>query len=108
MPTGPRRPCTNPMCASLQPCPRHQRKPYATATRTSNLYSTARWKRERAAFLSTHPRCPCGTPANTVDHEPPHRGNEQAFYDRARFVAMCWPCHQRKTGRETRERVAAR
>lgn len=82
-----------------------KRRPFANARRTSELYGTARWKRERAAFLRANSSCACSAPAAVVDHEPPHRGDEAAFFDRSRYRAVCWPCSNRKTGRETRERV---
>ena len=105
---GASRPCSNATCWRLAPCPAHPpRVPFASAGRSSNLYATPRWKRERVAFLAVHRTCACGVRATVVDHEPPHRGDEAAFWDRSTWVAMCWPDHQRKTGRETRARANA-
>lgn len=91
----------------LHDAPR-DRRPFATARRSSELYRTARWKRERLAHLAANPCCvDCRAPANTVDHEPPHRGDPAAFFDRRRYVSRCRTCHNVKTGRETRERANA-
>jgi 5-methylcytosine-specific restriction endonuclease McrA/predicted nucleic acid-binding Zn ribbon protein len=121
--TRPSRPCAMPGCPALRPCPRHPRAPFATATRSSNLYGTARWKRERAVFLRAHRTCTyvffgeqpiasttpevCGAKATVVDHAIQHRGDETAFWDQSNWRALCWRHHQQKTGRETRERVIA-
>ena len=102
-----KRPCAKIGCFNLQPCALHIRKPFATARRSSNLYGTARWKLERRAFLDVFPYCRlCGERASVVDHDPPHRGDIDAFWDRRRYRSLCWKHHQAKTGRETRERIA--
>ena len=97
--------CGNARCFNLKPCAAHPSVPFATARRSSNLYGTERWKRERLAFLKQHPLCTCGARATVVDHHVRHFGNETAFWDQSNWRALCWPCHQCKTGRETRERV---
>jgi hypothetical protein len=104
---GASRPCTNPRCPNLQPCELHQRKPFATAQRSSDLYKSHRWRILRIRHLKANPYCAdCYLPGNTVDHEPPHRGDVAAFFDERRFVTRCTCCHNRKTGRETRARAA--
>ena len=63
------------------------------------LYDTPRWKRERAAFLASHPLCAyCDRVGRTrkarvVDHVRPHRGNEALFWDRGNWQPLCKPCH---------------
>lgn len=53
------------------------------------------WRAIRAAFLKTHPRCPCGAPATEVDHIVSLRnGGTNAA---ANLQALCKPCHARKT-----------
>lgn len=108
MAVRPARPCSASGCPALvtqgSRCPMHYRPPFATAKRTSTLYSTAQWKRARANHLRSYPYCQCGAIANTVDHNPPHRGDAAAFFDPLRYVSMCSSCHNAKTGRETRTR----
>lgn len=128
------RPCPHtPHCPKLQPCPDHPRIPYANARRSTNLYGTARWRRESRAFLAANPTCEqrievlvvdkalsseevaetwqryqeagsCGAPATVVDHRIPHRGNEVKFWQQGNWAALCKPHHQAKTGREVRYR----
>ncbi len=116
-----RRLCPTPRCPNLQPCsrPGHERKPFATAQRSTTLYQSPQWKRESKAFLAEHPFCVakgigtesayviCGQPATIVDHRIPHRGNEAAFWNQGNWQSLCVAHHQAKTGRETRERVGA-
>lgn len=67
---------------------------------TPGLYGY-RWQRARAAFLAAHPLCKCFEckrldrvrAANVVDHDPPHRGDRAAFWDRSRWVALNKRCH---------------
>lgn len=70
------------------------------------LYKTARWRIERMHFLAEHPLCECDecqggklriTPADTVNHSIPHRGNEVIFWDRSKWEAMAHACHSRHT-----------
>lgn len=63
-----------------------------------NLYASARWKRERRAFLREYPACAvCGKPAVVVDHIQPHRGNELLFWDHFNWQPLCWKHHSAKT-----------
>ena len=54
---------------------------------TGRLYDTARWKRERAAYLRAHPLCVmCEQQGRTslatvVDHIIPHKGDPVLFWD---------------------------
>jgi len=91
--------CTK--CWRLRPCAVHPVIPFATARRSTDLYNSPRWKRDRALHLAKHPKCHCGAKATVVDHDPPHRGDESAFWDRSRFNSLCWPHSNQKTGQET-------
>jgi 5-methylcytosine-specific restriction protein A len=82
--------------------------PFATATRSSNLYGTTRWRQESRAFLLGRICVDCGKSATITDHEPPHRGNETAFWDRSTWQSRCHSCHQAKTGREVAARRPSR
>ena len=70
------------------------------------LYRSARWLAERRLFLARHPLCAeCQrrdrlTPANTVDHVVPHRGDPERFWDQDGWQALCASCHSRKTAAE--------
>ena len=63
------------------------------------LYRSARWLAERRLFLAHHPLCAeCQrqgrlTPANTVDHITPHRGDPERFWNRDGWQPLCAPCH---------------
>lgn len=67
------------------------------------LYSSARWRKIRAAQLISEPFCRnCAskgirTKAEDVDHIIPHRGNRQMFYDSSNLQSLCHSCHSRKT-----------
>jgi 5-methylcytosine-specific restriction protein A len=92
-----------PHCSNLQPCATHYRRPFEGARRTTNLYGTARWQKERSLFLSLFPLCfVCREPSTVVDHRVPHQGDEAAFWNQANWQALCRYCHNAKTGRETR------
>jgi len=63
------------------------------AALVSGIYSTPRWRAERARFLRRNPRCPCGARSDTVDHIIRHRGDPVLFWDRANWQALCKRCH---------------
>ena len=55
---------------------------------------TSQWRRDRLAFLRTHPACAlCAQPATVVDHVIPHRGDSALFDNTANWQALCAPCH---------------
>jgi hypothetical protein len=67
------------------------------------LYQTQRWRAMRAEQLRRRPTCVyCGDPATVVDHNPPHRGDEEAFWDASRLQSLCAACNEDKT---TRDRI---
>ncbi len=102
----PSKPCREPTCWRLRPCPVHaEPRPFATATRTSELYRTARWKREQREHLANEPECrQCGARASVVDHIEPHRGDEALFWSRANWQSLCRSCSNAKTAREVSAR----
>ena len=108
MPTKPRRPCRAPGCPRLVRsgyCAEHKPK------RDDSKYDKKRkcaakrgynrkWNVSRKVFLSRHPLCAeCGRPAKDIDHIIPHRGNNDLFWDRSNWQALCHECHARKTGK---------
>ncbi|MCM2580457.1 AAA family ATPase [Streptomyces meridianus] len=67
------------------------------------VYDDRRWPPLRDQVLSEEPLCRahCGRPPAVVDHIRPHRGDEQLAFDRGNLQALCKPCHDAKTARET-------
>jgi 5-methylcytosine-specific restriction endonuclease McrA len=92
MPTKPLPPCRIQTCPNLGcTIPEHQRPSAAQRGYDGD------WQAARIAFLAANPRCvACGQPANTVDHDPPHRGDRRAFWDRRTWRPMCTTCHNAK------------
>lgn len=110
MPWAPSKPCGQPGCPHLKPCPTHTAGVEARTRRDQEsgrrLYDTRRWRRESRAFLQAHPLCIDCTAeqryglATQVDHEVPHRGDATLFWDRSNWRARCAPHHSRKTRKE--------
>ena len=106
------RPCREPGCAAYalpgsSMCARHAAAREAARRSERCLwYSSARWVRERGAFLRAHPLCEeCRrqgriTPASQVDHIRPHRGDAGLFWDQGNWQSLCAACHSRKTAAE--------
>lgn len=67
------------------------------------VYNDPQWAALRDQVLSEEPLCraQCGRPPTVVDHIRPHRGDERLAFDRANLQALCKPCHDSKTARET-------
>jgi len=64
----------------------------------TELYNSARWKKERKQFLVENPRCVCcGAEATVVDHVEAHRGDEELFWRRENWQSLCTECHNHKT-----------
>jgi 5-methylcytosine-specific restriction protein A len=69
--------------------------------KVNRLYLSPRWRKARAAFLTTHPLCAlCAkigrdTAATTVHHKIPHKGDEGLFWDQSKWESSCTPCHSR-------------
>jgi 5-methylcytosine-specific restriction protein A len=100
MPTAPRSFCLFPRCPNRVPsgyCQQHERP-----TSTARLYTYA-WRQARLVFLRDHPLCVACMregfvePATDVDHIQPHRGNDELFWNRESWQALCASCHSRKT-----------
>lgn len=113
MPERPMRPCGHPGCPVLVVrgrCAQHKRQVFREdrarrGTRTQRLYDN-RWVKESTLFLRAHPLCMCpncdsgkkrATIATVVDHDPPHEGDEERFWDTSTWRSMSKPCHDRKT-----------
>lgn len=79
-----------------------------------HLYTSPRWRAARRMFLSRNPFCvDCEAvgrfvAADTVDHDPAHRGDETLFWDESTWRARCKTHHDQKTGREMAEVTASR
>lgn len=62
-------------------------------------YDTTRWRRAAKAFLTQNPLCimclTAGrvTPANTVDHVIPHKGDYDLFWNQENWSPLCAACH---------------
>ena len=77
----------------------------------SPLYSCARWRRLRRAYLNINPWCsdPFGVhtlrvQATDLDHIVPRRDVNDPF-DVSNLQGLCKRCHSRKTRREQMERA---
>lgn len=67
-------------------------------------YSSARFRRSRELYLLQHPHCvDCGKLFGIdqldLDHEIPHRGDYDLFWDVGNWRSRCHVCHGRKTGK---------
>lgn len=114
------RQCGWPRCGQLviggTYCPEHQaiidkRREEAKTQRDADRekpkyyswYGTARWKRERVAFLQKNPLCvtclAAGhlVKATVVDHVVAHKGNSRLFWDQGNWQSLCKKCHDSKT-----------
>lgn len=69
----------------------------------ARLYDLRRWRNGRLRHLRDNPLCvECKaqgkfTPAQVVDHNPPHNNNFDAFFTESTWRSLCKPCHDRKT-----------
>jgi 5-methylcytosine-specific restriction protein A len=108
--------CPQPGCSAIVTrgrCAKHQRErsnDYDSARRGESwrrLYHEARWQRERARWLRRQANLLCvyclaegrTTPANSIDHDPPHRGDRAKFYDKSTWRASCVSCNSRRSRR---------
>lgn len=111
MPYRPRTPCKHPGCGKLvsygqKYCDEHKAlHPEYTRAASRRGYGS-KWQRASKAFLRENPLCEeCKrngkyVQATVVDHKTPHRGNQELFWDKRNWQALCKPCHDRKTGTE--------
>jgi 5-methylcytosine-specific restriction protein A len=110
--------CPQPGCSAIVTrgrCVRHQRavnNVYDAARKGEGwrqLYHEPRWRRERARWLRQQAHLLCiyclaegrTTPANSIDHDPPHGGDRARFYDRATWRPSCVSCNSRRARRRT-------
>lgn len=113
MPLKLKHPCANHDCPNLaEPgkrfCHIHQQyedRLYNRLARANgqdrDYWSSANWRKKRAAVLREHPFCSiCGKPATEVDHIIPLRkgGTDDNFNLRA----LCKKCHSSKSARDGR------
>jgi 5-methylcytosine-specific restriction protein A len=68
----------------------------------------SRWNRARVQFLKENPLCvEClkrgqVTAATVVDHEIPHKGDTELFWDKSNWRSLCTPDHNAKSAKEKR------
>jgi len=117
MPYAPLGPCRHPRCPGRAQrdgfCDAHRkqrnnnynRERRADPNREDSFYSSARWRRLRAAKLAKNPLCEtCEldgriVAANTVDHRTPIKhGGDPWSWDN--LQSQCGPCHSRKSAQE--------
>lgn len=93
--------------------PRGQNGPVPVRTRDRvdrwrAWYKTAEWKNLRwQVLVDAHFTCArCGFVGESrelvADHDTPHRGNHDLFFDRLNLVCLCATCHNRDKQREER------
>jgi len=103
MATSPKHPCRTEGCSALAPrgqtyCDIHRRQSEQHRGTSTERGYTERWRKARRAYLAEHPHCEgCGLPAQVVDHITAHRGDQQLFWDKGNWQALCGPCHNAKT-----------
>lgn len=104
--------CLKPTCRSLVDagyCAEHsqQREQARPLFDVRKLYRTARWRKLRLIIKGRYPLCvdclakepPRYTPTTDIDHEVPHRGNLELFWDERNLRGRCHECHSAKTAR---------
>ena len=85
----------------------------AGSWRTSEMTSAQRgygyrWQKAREGYLRSHPLCVmCQArglvePSTIVDHVIPHQGDQQLFWDKTNWQALCKPCHDGEKQRQER------
>lgn len=97
--------CPHPSCPNLQPCPEHERKPWAGSARdrgAQRISGSRRQARARYVLMRDETICAlCGLPgAQEADHRIPlaHGGAD----DLTNLQAVHKDCHTKKTAREAR------
>ena len=87
-----------------------RRDPDGGYAKLKKEYNSKRWKDLRAYKLRINPLCevcakiPVTTLATVVDHDKPHRGNMDLFYDINNLVSMCVTHHNQKSAEERMDR----
>jgi 5-methylcytosine-specific restriction protein A len=100
MPTAPARYC--PACRGAQPCACVRQRDARRGSPSSRGYDRT-WQRLRADYLSSHPLCadcaPLVAVATEVHHIRSIARDPGDRLDRANLMALCRPCHARRTRR---------
>ncbi len=114
MGNAPLRYCAAPKCPNKVRsglCPEHQHSVRQTHKRhvmsTPGVNYGRRWQKQAKAFLEAHPFCidclkeemDLGL-ATEVDHEIPHKGNAELFWDSNNWRPRCKRHHSMKTAKE--------
>lgn len=106
MPMKPKKPCSYPGCPNLthnQFCSEHEKNGRDQRPSAAKRGYDRRWMVARQLFLNQNPLCmKCMAeghfePATVVDHIIPHRGDEDLFWDKTNWQALCKKCHDTKT-----------
>lgn len=110
MPSAAFKPCSKAGCGSLATngshCDKHQtaKHDYDKQRGSANERGYGhKWRKERLEYLSNNPLCVTClslgrvTPAGVVDHIIAHKGDQQLFWSRSNWQALCISCHNRKT-----------
>ena len=111
MPYRPKTPCKHFNCPKTVPygekfCGEHKSlHPERIRSAVKRGYNY-KWQKASKQFLKENPlciKCLAGgkyTEATVVDHIKPHRNNQELFWDRNNWQALCKRCHDKKTGSE--------
>ncbi len=110
MPLSPPKPCKHPGCPEVTRdgyCHKHKqyeravKRTYQSRKNTDPFYSSTAWKRLRKYYRDRNPLCEvCGKAAAVmVDHVIPIKDGG-APMELANLQALCWKCHNIKTGKE--------
>ena len=99
-------PCSHWPCPQLRPCSIHRPVPFEGAKRAEDYGPV--WRGKSKVYLAKHPTCEqCGTAKSTAtDHIKPRAQGGTDEWDN--MMALCRPCHSRKTGHEARGYVEPR
>jgi 5-methylcytosine-specific restriction enzyme A len=89
-------------CPNLQPCPDHERKPWAGSNRRHELPPD--WDRRRRTVLARDPICKCGNALSTEVH---HIGDPHD-HSLDELEGICAQCHREETQRQAQAARRAR
>lgn len=89
--------CSEPSCPRLQPCPDHQRKPWAGSTRRTELPSD--WRRRRRKVLRRDPIC---TECQQALSREVHHTADKHNHSLEVLAGVCVPCHKKLTQEQAR------
>lgn len=109
-PYKPRPGCKYPYCSNKAEkgsayCIKHKPKDKDNRPSSTARGYDRRWRKVRKMYLNENPLCvECLneghiTPATTVDHIEPHKGDYNKFWDEDNMQSLCESCHNRKTAK---------